>query len=118
MEMILVNAKTTDWMKSLSEIELPKPTHRRVFQWMENKIIPIWMFLEIADRVLTIEDDEYFDEYNIDHHSSVDNSGYWKKQSCFHQLVYNTNFEFVLIISHILYILLFLICMLIQSRFS
>ena len=71
MEMILVNAKTTDWMKSLSEIELPKPTHRRVFQWMENEIIPTWMFLEIGDRVLTIEDDEYFDEYNTEHHVPV-----------------------------------------------
>ena len=121
MEMILVNAKTTDWMKRLSAIELPKPTHRKVFQWMENEIIPIWLFLEIADRVLTIDDDEYFDEYNIDHHFSVDNSGYWKKQLCFHQLVHKTDFEIVFIISLILYILLFLSCMLIfpvvQARF-
>ena len=71
MDTILANAKLADWLKNFSGIESTKSSHKKIFQWMENGIIPMWMFPDITDRVLDIEDDEYFDEYDIEHHSSM-----------------------------------------------
>ena len=68
MEMMLTNAKLADWMQSFSELEPPKLKSRTTFQWMENDIIPFWLFPNDTDRILDIEDDQYFDEY-IDYHS-------------------------------------------------
>jgi len=70
---ILENAKVLDWMKSLSEVDSLKPTHKKAFQWMEKDVlIPFWMFSNITDRVLDVEDDEYFDQYNDEHHQSFE----------------------------------------------
>ena len=66
--MMLTNAKFADWMRSFSELEPPKLKSRTTFQWMENDIIPFWLFPNDTDRILDIEDDQYFDEY-IDYHS-------------------------------------------------
>ena len=63
MEMMLTNAKLADWMRSFSELEPPKLKSRTTFQWMENDIIPFWLFPNDTDRILDIEDDQYFDEY-------------------------------------------------------
>ena len=75
MDRILENAKLVDWMKSFSEVDLPKPTRKKRFRWMEYGIVPFWMFpdmsADIADRVLDVEDDAYFDVYNVDHHPLV-----------------------------------------------
>ena len=68
MEMMLTNAKMADWIQSFSELEPPKLKSRTTFQWMENDIIPFWLFPNDTDRILDIEDDQYFDEY-IDYHS-------------------------------------------------
>ena len=37
---------------------------------MENDIIPFWLFLNDTDRILDVEDDEYFDEY-MDYYSRL-----------------------------------------------
>ena len=101
--------------------------------WMENDIIQFWLFAYDTDRVLDIEDDEYFDEYNIDHYSTVQGSSErrcpCRPGSCFSPLSYRERLNFrswplielVFTISLILYILLILICILIfpviQARF-
>ena len=72
MEIILTNAKLASWLRSFSEIEPPKRKPRKVFEWMENEIIPFWMFSDIVESIKDVEDDDYFDEYNVDHHSGYD----------------------------------------------
>ena len=66
MEIILNNAKLSDWMRNFY-IEIPKTTPRKLFQWMESdssQIIPFWMFPDIKDS----EGEEYFDEYDTSRH--------------------------------------------------
>ena len=54
------------WLHGSSEII----SKRTAFQWMENDIIPFWLFLNDTDRILDVEDDEYFDEY-MDYYSRL-----------------------------------------------
>ena len=70
MEIILNNAKFADWMRNF-HIEIPKPTPRKLFQWMEDGVIPFWMFPDIHDRNLDPDDEQYFHLYDVDHHSKV-----------------------------------------------
>jgi len=72
MEIILANAKLASWLRSFSEIEPTKRRTSKVFQWMEIDIIPFWMFSDIVESIKNVEDNEYFDEYNVDHHSGYD----------------------------------------------
>ena len=68
MEQILAQAKLADWMRSFSDFDLPKPSTKQTFEWMEGPIVPLWMFLEDLDTVLDVYDDQYFDEYTVHHH--------------------------------------------------
>ena len=70
MEIILANAKLAGWLRSFSGINPPKLKSRMIFQWMNNDIIPYWMFDDTVDS--DIDDDDYFDEYTVYHHSGVD----------------------------------------------
>ena len=69
--MMLANAKLADWLRNFSELEPTKLKSRKPFQWMENDIIPFWLFLNDTDRALDIEDDHYFDEYDYEFHSRL-----------------------------------------------
>jgi len=69
MEIILANAKLAGWLRSFSGFEPPEPKSKKAFQWMENDIIPFWMFSDTVDP--DVGDDDYFDEYTVNHHSGA-----------------------------------------------
>ena len=79
MEIILNNAKFADWMRNFY-LDVPKPTARKLFQWMEDEVIPFWMFPDIADRVLNPDDEQYFDVYDVSHHSQNESQVTYKNQ--------------------------------------
>ena len=101
MEMILINAKLADWMTNFY-IDVPKPTPKKIFQWMENgssRIIPFWIFPDIVDKVLDPEDEQYFDEYDIGHHSEA---SYSPKSSILQKIEDNNFFRSICYICFII----------------
>ena len=43
-QVIVANFKVLDWMRSFSGIELPKQPRKHIFKWMDEQVIPFWMF--------------------------------------------------------------------------
>ena len=68
MEQVLAQAKLADWMRSFSDFDLPKSSPKQTYEWMEERVVPCWMFMEYSDTFFHGDDEQYFDEYTVDHH--------------------------------------------------
>ena len=86
-QVIVTNVKVLGWMRSFSRMEQPDPPRKETFKWMDQQVIPFWMFPDndkemmnkgkkykssirklyaklYLDKILNADDREYFDEYD------------------------------------------------------
>lgn len=43
-QVIVTNVKVLGWMRSFSRMEQPDPPRKETFKWMDQQVIPFWMF--------------------------------------------------------------------------